>query len=189
MTGGIARLIDERIIRKLAAIRLAFRGVQQLIRVAGSVQLISGEGLSGEKVTDAEYFQHFGFSSRPPKDSMFIVLPIGGRTGHGIVIATEHGQYRFQCAADGEMAVFNQWGDHVYLRKDRRMQVVSGLAVDIDAPTTTMSGDLEVAGNIVAQGDISDHGSKSMAGMRVAYNQHTQADPQGGSVGIPTPQM
>ncbi|EAU55826.1 phage baseplate assembly protein V [Mariprofundus ferrooxydans] len=183
------RIIDERIRRKLAGIRLAFRGISRLIQVTGSVQLISGEGINGESLNDIEYFQHFGTSSRPPAGSMMIVLPIGGRTAHSVVIATEHGDFRFQCNEDGEHAIYNQWGDHVYLRKDRRMQLVSGVAVDIDAPLTTTSGDLKVGGSIVAQSDISDHGNKSMAGMRDVFNNHTQSDPQGGVVSAPTQHM
>ena len=44
-------------------------------------------------------------------------------------------------------------------------------------------------GNIVAQGDVSDHGTKSMAGMRTVYNGHTHTDPQGGSVSTPSAAM
>lgn len=182
------KMIDERIRRKLAGIRLAFRGVVTLVKAAGAVQLVQLDGLSGEQLQDAELFQQFGFTSNAPEGSMAIVLPLGGKTAHGIIIATEHGTYRLKTLASGETAIYNQWGDHVTLKDDRRMQVVSSLAVDITTPTVTMSGDLNVAGNIVAQGDVSDHGNKKMADMRTVFNAHTQAV-SGGVAAAPVGQM
>lgn len=181
--------IDSRIRRALGGIRLAFRGVVSLVKAAGAVQMMQVEGMSGERLQDAELFQQFGFTSNPPAGTMAIVLPIGGKTAHGIVIATENGNLRLKGLASGEMAIYNQWGDHVILSSDRRMKVISAVAVDITTPLVTASGDLHVQGNIVAQGDISDHGNKSMLGMRQVYNGHQHNDPQGGSVAAPVSQM
>lgn len=181
--------IDQRIRRHLSGIRLAFRGVITLVKAAGAVQFVQLDGVNGEQLQNNELFQQFGYTSNPPAGTMAIVLPIGGKTAHGIIIATEHGTYRLKNLASGETAIYNQWGDYVALKADRRMQVVSSLAVDITTPTVNMSGNLNVVGNIVAQGDISDHNNKSMLGMRTTYNGHTHSDPQGGSVGAPTGQM
>ena len=169
------KVIDERIRRKLASIRQAFRGVVTLVNTAAAIQLVQGEGLSGEKLRGAECFQHFGFTSNPPEGSMYVVVPIGGKTAHSIIIATEHATYRLKNLASGEMAIYNQWGDHVTLGADRRMKVVSSIAVDITSPEVNMSSNLNVAGNIIAQGDVSDHSNKSMATMRTVFNAHTQA--------------
>lgn len=181
--------IDARIRRHLSGIRLAFRGVITLVKAAGAVQFVQLDGVSGEQLQNNELFQQFGYTSNPPAGTMAIVLPIGGKTAHGIIIATEHGTYRLKNLASGETAIYNQWGDYVALKADRRMQVVSSLAVDITTPTVNMSGNLNVAGNIVAQGDISDHNNKSMAGMRTVYNGHTQIDSMSGTVQAPGAQM
>jgi phage baseplate assembly protein V len=176
------RMIDERIRRKLAGIRQAFRGIVTLVNAAGAVQLVQGEGLKDEQLQDTEYFQHFGMTSNPPKDSMYVVLPLGGKTGHSIIIATEHGSYRMKNLASGETAIYNQWGDHVLLKANRRMELVSSVGVDITSPEVTMSG------NLVVQGDISDHGNKKMADMRAVFNAHTQAV-SGGLAAAPSGQM
>ena len=178
------RVIDERIRRKLAAIRLAFRGVVNLVNAAGSVQMVQLEGLKDENLQGIEMFQQFGVTSNPPKGTMAIILPLSGKTGTSVVIATEHGDYRLKNLESGEAALYNQWGDCVVLKKNRRMQLISSVGVDIDAPETTTSGDLKVAGNIVAQGDVSDHGNKSMAQMRTVFNTHTQAV-SGGTAAAP----
>lgn len=183
-----ANLIDERIRRKLAGIRLAFRGVVTLVKAAGSVQLVQLDGLSGEQLQDAEVFQQFGFTSNVPPGSAAIILPLGGKTAHSIIIATEHGTYRMKNLESGETAIYNQWGDHVLFKKNRRMQIVSSAAVDITTPEVTMSGNLAVSGNIVSQGDVTDHGNKKMADMRTVFNSHTQAV-SGGTAAAPAGQM
>lgn len=169
------KIIDQRIRRFIGSIRLTFRGVITLVNAAGSIQLVQLNGVQGEQLQDAELFQQFGFTSNVPAGAMCVVLPIGGRTAHGIVIATEHGQYRLANLASGEAAIYNQWGDYVALKANRRMQVVSSIGVDIQTPDLTASGNLTVQGNIVAQGDVSDHGNKKMADMRAVFNGHTQS--------------
>lgn len=186
------KTIDARIKRALGGIRLAFRGVVTLVKAAGSVQFVQLDGLAGERLQDNELFQQFGFTSNPPAGTMAIVLPIGGKTAHGIIIATEHGTYRLKNLASGETAIYNQWGDRVTLKANRHIEVVSSVAVDITTPVVNMSGHLNVAGNIVADGDITDNNAaepRTMAGMRSTYNSHTHSDPQGGSVDVPGGQM
>lgn len=181
--------IDKRIRRHLAGIRLAFRGVITLVNAAGNVQLIQADALSGERLQDAELFQHYGFTSNPPPGTMAIVLPIGGKTAHGIIIATEHGAFRLKGLQSGETAIYTKNNDKVVIHIDGTIEVVAATKVQITSPLVTMSGNLNVTGNIVAHGDISDHDTKSMLGMRNVYNTHTHTDPQGGSVSVPTASM
>ena len=61
--------------------------------------------------------------------------------------------------------------------------MIASTSITATTPTFT------VTGSIVANGDISDQGNKSMAAMRTHYNSHTHTDPQGGSVSTPTPGM
>lgn len=186
--------IDARIQRALGSIRQAFRGVLTLVKSAGAVQLVQVDGLAGEQLQDAELFQHFGFTSNPPAGVMAIVLPMGGKTAHGIVIATEHTTFRKRNLAPGEAAIYDSLGQCVYLTQAGMVIDGAGLPMTIqntpsvtaNTPQFSISGNMSVGGNIVAQGDISDHGNKTMAGMRNAHNGHSHPDPQGGTVGSPT---
>lgn len=112
------KVIDERISRKLAGIRLAFRGVVTLVKAAGAVQLVQLDGLSGEQLQDAEAFQHYGCTSNAPAGSMAIVLPLGGKTAHGIVIATEHGTFRLKNLASGEVALYDDQGQKIHITRN-----------------------------------------------------------------------
>lgn len=112
------KLIDERISRKLAGIRQAFRGVVTLVNAAGAVQLVQGEGLNGEKLQGMEYFQHFGFTSNMPAGSMYVTLPLGGRTVHCVIVGSEHADYRPKGLLPGESSLYNAQGMKITLTKD-----------------------------------------------------------------------
>ncbi|MDM9245092.1 phage baseplate assembly protein V [Klebsiella pneumoniae] len=110
--------VDLRIRAALRGIRLAFRGRLTRVKSDLSIQQVQVNGLAGEKLQDAELFQHFGFTSCPPAGTQCIVLPIGGQTSHSIIIATENGAYRLQVAS-GEVAIYSDEGAFVHIKKGR----------------------------------------------------------------------
>lgn len=180
--------IEKRISRALGSIRKAFRGVITKVNSAAKVQLIQGNALASESIQAAEYFQHFGFTSNPPAGSMFVVLPVGGKTAHGIVIATEHGTYRLKNLAPGELAIYDDLGQKVHLTRNGIVVDGAGKQVTItNTPKVRMETvQLEVTGQIK---DMCDSTGKTMSGMRTTYNGHTHNDPQGGAVAAPNQQM
>lgn len=132
--------IDKRIRRALGGIRLAFRGVLTLVKAAGYVQLVQLDGLQGEQLQDAELFQHYGITSNPPAGTMAIVLPIGGKTAHGIIIATEHGSYRLKSLAPGELAIYDDQGQKVHITRAGIVIDGAGKPVNIqNTPSVTMT--------------------------------------------------
>ncbi|MEW6562707.1 MAG: phage baseplate assembly protein V [Pseudomonadota bacterium] len=212
------REVQRHIERALNGIRLAFRGKLTRNNSGQPIQLAQVAGLADELLQNVELMQHYGITSNPPAGSECVVLPLGGRTGHGIVIATEHGSYRLKNLKPGEVALYSDEGDSVILKRGRVMEVTTQTlnvsaatvvniasptvninaqtAVNITSPTVTLSGNLSVGGTITAVGNISSSGGnlldssgKTMASIRTVYNGHTHADPQGGSVAAPGAQM
>ncbi|WP_429913865.1 phage baseplate assembly protein V [Klebsiella pneumoniae] len=114
--------VDLRIRAALRGLRLAFRGRLTRVKSDLSIQQVQVNGLAGEKLQDAELFQHFGFTSCPPAGTQCIVLPIGGQTSHSIIIATENGAYRLQVAS-GEVAIYSDEGAFVHIKKGRIVEV------------------------------------------------------------------
>lgn len=154
--------IDKRIMRALAGIRQAFRGVVRKVSTDGPVCTVRGQGLAGEDTVDLEMFQHYGLTSVPPEGSMQIILPLGGRTSHGIVIATEHGQYRLKALKQGEVAIYTDEGDSIVLGRGRVTTIRTGTlniqakdAVNIDSPSLNVRRQLKVVEAIVGQGGLS----------------------------------
>lgn len=166
--------------RALAGVRSAVRAIQSGLSLATRIQRANGEGLAGETLADMELFQQFGFTSAPPDGAQLIVLPLGGRTSAAVVVATEHGVYRFHLNAKGEAALYNQWGDLVHMRQDRTIHIIAGAKVEIDAPLLQVNGEVHATGSITSDQDVFDQGgTKSMAGMRAVYNGHTHPEPDG----------
>lgn len=195
------REVKRHIERALNGIRLGFRGKLTRNNSASPIQLAQAAGLADELLQNVELMQQYGYTSNPPPDSECIVLPLGGRTGHGIIIATEHGNYRLKNLKPGEVALYSDEGDSIVLKRGRIIEVTTQTfrinattAIELNAPVITGNASTSVAFNtptvnasaaIVAQGEISDHGNKSMSNMRTVYNGHTHLDPQGGSVNAP----
>jgi len=151
--------IQRQISRALGSIRSAFRAVLTLVESGAGVQLAQGDGLAGEQVQAAEVFQHYGLTSNPPAGSMAVVLPLGGKTSHGIVIATEHGSYRLQGLESGEVALYSDEGDSVVLRRGRvieltteTLRITAPTGVEIDTAALTVTGQIIGQGGLVVSG-------------------------------------
>lgn len=189
--------VRREIQRALAGVRQAIRAVSSGIGLATRIQRLNAEGLAGESLQDVELFQQFGFTSGVPAGAQLIVVPLGGRTSAAVVVATEHGAYRFRVDAAGEAAVYNQWGDAIHLRRDRVIHVKAQVQMLVDAPELRVNGKIHATGeittdaNVTAAGDVSDQGGeKSMAGMRDVYNGHTHPEnDEGGPTDQPNQQM
>lgn len=162
--------------RAKASVRSAFRGVLGQIDTTKPIQLANIDGLAGEPLPGLELLQQFGFTSAPPAGTTVIALPLGGRTSASVIVATEHSAHRFTLTQDGEVAIYNQDHDYIWLKRDGHIKVKSSVSVEIESPLVSTTGDLAVGGNINAAGSITDlaeSGGVSMGDMRSVYNGHT----------------
>lgn len=184
--------VDQKIRRALAGIRLAFRGRGASTNTQGSVQTMQGEGLAGEQLQGNELFQHFGFTSRPPAGYQFIAVPVGGKTAHAVIIATEHGQYRIKTLKPGETALYDAFGTSVILKEGRVAEVnCDRMVVNAESEVQFNTPLIKASGALVVEQDITDCHSLpnggTMRGMRELYDAHTHATPHGESA-MPTQQ-
>lgn len=179
-------IVTRAVNKAMGRVRTAFRAVLTALDRDAPIMLAQAEGLSGEQLQDNELMQHYGYTSAPPDGAQMVVLPLGGKTAHGIIIATEHIQYRLKSLERGEVALYDDLGQCVRLTRTgividgagQPIIVRNASSVTIDTPQTKISGKLDVDGDITtggsltAAGDVFDHGGKSMSGMRAAYNGH-----------------
>ncbi|MDO8654184.1 MAG: phage baseplate assembly protein V [Undibacterium sp.] len=185
-------MLRRMINRAMASERPPFRAVLTAINTKTPITLIQADGVAGEQLQDNELMQHYGYTSAPPAGTQAVVIPLGGKTAHGIIIATEHTSYRLKALKTGEVAIYDDLGQSVHLTRTGIVINGGGLPVTIkntpsvtaDTPQFHMTGDLTVDGdihaqknvlvavNLTAQGDIADHGNKTMTAMRTAYNGH-----------------
>lgn len=189
--------IHRHVAQAAARIRLAFRGELILVNSASPVQLVQMHGMAGEVLQGVELVQHYGFTSNPPAGSLGVAVPIGGKTSHSIIVATEHATHRLKNLKAGEGGIYDDTGQSIILTRDGIVVDGGGKpivfkntpSITMETPQVSSTGNLSIALNIIAQGNISDFGNKSMAAMRVVYNGHTHTDPQGGSVSAPSAPM
>jgi phage baseplate assembly protein V len=185
--------IKAAIQRAMAGVRWPFIGVLGTLRLSAPVQRAPLDGLAGEALSPVELWQQFGLVTAPPAGTQAIVVPLGGRSSASVIVATENAAYRLQLNAEGEVALYNQDGDYVWLLRGGHVRIKASTHLQIDAPATTINGNLAVMGNFTASGNITDSfgaGGLSMAGMRTVHNGHVhpESNVNGGSTGT-TPQV
>lgn len=188
--------------RAKASIRQAFRGVIAGYRHRGAEpMLIQGEGLAGEPLQDMEFYQHGGFVSGPPAGTKKIILPLGGKTKHSVIIATEYGQYRVE-VAPGECALYHMtepdcWvhlkAGRVIAARCRRYEVVADEEISFTAPVIRANAadtmqietpELGVSEHVTVGGDMivdnNSGGGYAMNEFVWKYDNHLHPENDGG---------
>ncbi|WP_258005615.1 phage baseplate assembly protein V [Castellaniella caeni] len=187
--------LQRQIGRALTAVRQAFRGSIGRVQSGTPIQLVALDGLAGESLRDVEQFQDYGFTSNPPAGTMAVVLPLGGRTSHGIVVATEHGSYRLLALATGEVAIYSDEGASVVIRRGRVIeavcdtyrvicqdyQVQASNQAAFTTPKVSTSAELEAAGKMTGQGGLAVSGGD---GAHVEGGLHATEDVTAGAVSL-----
>lgn len=165
-----ARTVKGIVTRAVNSVRLTFRSVIGGVDSGGPVQFASGEALADENVSDAELFQHYGMTSNPPPGTMAIVVPLGGATSHSVIVATEHGSYRFKELKPGEVALYTDEGDsfvfsrgRVTTLKTRILNVEAEESVNFNTPLVNMSELLQVTGTITGKGGMAVSGGDGVS--------------------------
>jgi phage baseplate assembly protein V len=141
------RDIDRRIKSALNTIRRPFRARLTAIDTAPGLSLLQAEGLAGEQMQAAELAQHYGLTSVPPVGSQAVVLPLGGKSAHGVIIATEHSSYRVKSLSPGEVAIYTDEGDMIVLKRGRIVEITTqtlkinaSTKVEVNSPLLQVNG-------------------------------------------------
>lgn len=105
------------------------RAVINLVQEATKVRTLQLDLQADEVADDVEQFQEYGFTSRPFPDCEAIVICPGGTRSHMVVIATEDRRYRLTTLEEGEVAIYDDQGQVVHLKR-------GGIVVQTDKPVT-----------------------------------------------------
>jgi len=112
------------------------RGIIQGV-IEGVIKRFTASGRPGETITNREYFQHYGFTSRPLEGAEAIIIKEGN---HIVMIASDDRRYRI-ALEEGEVALYTDEGDKIHLKRDRTIEIVSGnklvATVDNEVDITT----------------------------------------------------
>jgi phage baseplate assembly protein V len=101
-----------------------------ITRVAeGVIKRFSGTGRPGEDFNSREYFQHYGFTSRPLQGSEGLALVHGNVV---YLIASDDRRYRL-ALADGEVALYTDEGDYIHFQRGRTLKAYTGGTLNAEA--------------------------------------------------------
>jgi len=150
-----------------------------------------GKGIVDRILDKVVRLVDFGFASAPPIDAEAMILRRNGDRGHSVVIAASHRPSRPKNLKPGDTVVYDVRGAKVQLTEDGLLIDCAGLAAQIsnatsvtitasdeitlDAPTVSISGDLEVQGAITGHDTVTAHqggSSVEMGALRDAYSAH-----------------
>lgn len=157
--------------------RHAFRAVLSRLDTSKPIPAAQVTGLAGETIA-CELVQHYGMASAPPAGTEVVMVPLGGRSAHSVIIASVHGEFRIDLQP-GEVAIHTDEGDRLHLRRGRVVELVTETLllaatkeVRIDSP------------KVLCTGDVSDS-TRSMAADRAIYNGHDHIVPTVGKTEPP----
>lgn len=154
------------------SVRAAFRGVLNLVKSGSDIQQVQVSGLADETIQDLELMQHFGFTSVPPAGTQAVVIPLGGKTTHGIIVATENGAFRVKNLKNGETAIYDSSGSTVILKNNRVIDIecdrfnvnCKQYQVTATEGANFVTPKLETDQQFVSQGQISGNGGMAVQG-------------------------
>lgn len=102
---------------------LLSRAVVELVKDSGGLQVMQVSALDGETREALERFQAYGFTSVPLTGSEAVVLFVGGRRDHGLVLAVDDRRYRKKNLAAGEVALYHKDGASIVLKADGSIEL------------------------------------------------------------------
>ena len=148
---------------RLARMMVA-RAVINLVNDGLKMQELQVTLLADEVRADMERFQEYGFTSHPVPGAEAVVVFVGGARDHGIAVAVDDRRYRLKSLEQGEVALHDDQGQAIHLKRNKVIHVygcndvLSDAAVRIvhTAPemTANASGKYQVNGpNINLGGD------------------------------------
>lgn len=150
------------------------RAVITALDTAKKCQSVGLKLIAGDTKENVEHLEPYGFTSAAKDGAEAVVLFPGGDRSHGIAVMVSDRRYRLKGLARGEVAVYDDQGQSVTLT--RAGIVVNGGGKPIvfkNAPKARFEMPIESTGDIR---DRCDSGGKSMAEMRMTYNDHTHKE-------------
>jgi phage gp45-like len=115
--------------------------VSSITDAAAAFVRVTGMARSGEVVKNRDVLQHYGFSSRPLEGAACVCVQDGESI---VMIADDDRRYRISLA-NGEVALYDDLGSKIHLKRDRKIEISCGDAVNSGEVTIIANG---VAGAI-----------------------------------------
>lgn len=94
------------------------RAILAAVSDGGAIQTAQAKCLADEIHDDVERVQEYGFTSVPLAGAEAVLVFPGGNRDHGLIIAVDDRRYRLKALANGEVALYDDLGQYVHLKRD-----------------------------------------------------------------------
>ncbi len=163
---------------------LVARGKVLAADSAAKLQTLQIGLLAGETKDRVEHFEPFGHTAKPMPGAEHITLFLDGDRSHGVTVVVADRRYRLQGLQDGEAAMYDAFGNKVHLKADGTLEVLAATKVQITSPLVTLSGNLQVAGNVTYSGTLTGP-TATIGGKSMTTHTHSGVQTGGGNTGAP----
>jgi len=157
------------------------RAIVKLIYPDEQVQELQVVALQNEVLDKIEHIEPYGLTAHPLKESEAVLLSVGGRRSHTIVINVGDRRYRLTTLTEGQVALYDANGSTIIMNNDGTITITASGGVNV-------VGDLNVDGAITATGDVSDS-TRSMQDIVDGHNAHVHTGNAGNPTSPPTTPM
>lgn len=128
------------------------RAVIEAIKDSSGIQQLNIAAMAEEKYTNVPRVQEYGFTSHPLPGAEAVTVFLGGSRDAGVVIAVDDKRYRLTALAQGEVALYDDLGSKVHLKRGGNIDIQTSTKVKLIAPNTEVTGNLKVLGNLEVVG-------------------------------------
>lgn len=135
--------------------------------------------LDEETLDNVARVEPYGFSYRPqPGCETYLLFPAGDRS-YGVAIVIGDRRYQMDLQA-GEVALHDDEGNHVHLKRGGVIEVAATTKVLADTPLLETTGNTVIGGNLVVMGGAMVTGVFEVNGQNVS-DSHTHTSSQAGA--------
>ncbi len=159
--------------------QIATRAIVSAINTDTALVALTARVSESELLARLEYFEPYGFTASPPVGSEAIVLSLGGRREHTVVLQVANRQFRLKGLSTGDVALYNKNGDKIVLNNDGNAEVTVSKKIKMKCPNIELTGNVLITGNLTLNGDMATSGNQSISGTQI-----TGVDVVGGGISL-----
>ena len=127
---------------------------------AGGLQRLQLKALADEVLDLRERFQEYGFTSWPLQGAEAIMVSLGGNRTNTVVIAVEDRRYRFKVGEEGEVALYDDQGQVVHIKRNGVHIAAQNILLQTDGTCRIDADRLELHGRTAIQRDVHGKGDE-----------------------------
>lgn len=134
---------------------IALRATVRLVNSATKMQTLQISLREGEVKDSVEHFEPYGFTSHAQPGAEALTLFFNGDRSHGVSICVADRRYRLKGLAEGEVALHDDQGQKVHIKRDRIL-IETPKTFEVIADKIDLHAATEFRFDVNGQGEIWD---------------------------------